>query len=210
MTSLLFNFVDRHWSKLLFVIGAAIVALSFGHFVEALRATLPDFPNSWSWTEMVINYQGGFIKRGLIGQIAYLLDDWIPAASFILLVLGSAYLFCMVVLVAVWRLHTQWAGLFFLLSPTGLLFPIHDTHVALRKDILIVTALISALLLIRKLKTSTALLPLLMVLYFIATLVVEISWLYFPIVFCVYLHHQPTAPLKTQWLLSVLSPRARS
>jgi len=51
--------------------------------------------NDWSYSEFMINFQGGFVRRGLLGEILYHLCRYtgLEPAAFILPVCISAYLF---------------------------------------------------------------------------------------------------------------------
>ena len=50
--------------------------------IQVAKATLAERNNSefidinaWSFQELLINYQGGFVRRGFIGNLIYLIDD---------------------------------------------------------------------------------------------------------------------------------------
>lgn len=95
-------------------------------------------PSDWAMGDWLINYTGGFVRRGLTGQCALLLHAvHVPLLWTILLLQWALYA---TVLVVVWRLakHLRWnwwrAALFF--SPATLAFALLDPPFAFRKDIL--------------------------------------------------------------------------
>ena len=56
--------------------------LSLVSIIQVAKATLAERNNSefidinaWSFQELLINYQGGFVRRGFIGNLIYLIDD---------------------------------------------------------------------------------------------------------------------------------------
>ena len=95
-------------------------------------------PSDWAMGDWLINYSGGFVRRGLTGQIALCLHALrVPPLWTILLLQWVLYA---VVLLQVWHLvrHLRWnwwrAALFF--SPATLAFVLLDPPFAYRKDIL--------------------------------------------------------------------------
>jgi hypothetical protein len=59
------------------------------------------FPLSYTWTELMINYQGGFVRRGLLGELAFQLNPFIEAPYFLTAVVLASY-----VIVTVWMVIT--------------------------------------------------------------------------------------------------------
>ena len=94
--------------------------------------------------DWMINYQGGFVRRGLPGEVAYLLSRCtkVPLPSLVILMQLLAY---GVLLVAVWRLvHRASDALWvraFVFSPATLAFPVLDFVGGFRKEILLLAAL---------------------------------------------------------------------
>jgi len=72
------------------------------------------FPNMYTWEELFINYEGGFIRRGLIGQLLFIANSFIPIAI------------CYLVLYA-----------FLFISPVIFLLPVTDRFIFGRKDLFI-------------------------------------------------------------------------
>ena len=95
-------------------------------------------PSDWAMGDWLINYTGGFVRRGLTGQLALVLRTaHIPLLWTILLLQWSLYF---VVLLRVWRLISDlrwnWWQLVLLFSPATLAFVLLDPPFAFRKDIL--------------------------------------------------------------------------
>ena len=104
-------------------------------------------PSDWAMGDWLINYTGGFVRRGLTGQLALVLRTaHIPLLWTILLLQWSLYL---VVLLRVWRLISDlrwsWWRLALFFSPATLAFVLLDPPFAFRKDILFFALLVLAL-----------------------------------------------------------------
>ena len=52
------------------------------YFLCALRLLYDEFPNAYTWGEVFINYEGGFVRRGLLGQVLFLVDPLFPVQVF--------------------------------------------------------------------------------------------------------------------------------
>lgn len=101
-------------------------------------------PSDWAMGDWLINYSGGFVRRGLLGAGAFSLQHYLglPSLWTILLLQWSLYA---TVLVVLWRVLqgfetgrlTSWWVAAFLLSPATLAFPVLDPPFAFRKEILL-------------------------------------------------------------------------
>ncbi len=58
--------------KLLYLLFFAI------SFLIVVQKEFFTFPNGYQINELMISYQGGFIRRGLTGEILFILNEWIP------------------------------------------------------------------------------------------------------------------------------------
>jgi hypothetical protein len=152
-----------------------------------------DFPGSYVWSELLINYQGGVVRRGLLGEIAFELDRVVPAKLFFSVIVCTLY-----ALTALWianrvrRINNYFIAGFFLLSPRLLLFPLYDSNAFGRKDIFILAAFCASLSVIDRLPRILVL-PVLMVIYLASSLVVETSILYFPMAVAVFIYRRSSA-----------------
>jgi hypothetical protein len=121
----------RHW---LVVAGAFAFAVLVIRYGLAYRA---EFPDSYLWSEMLINYSGGFVRRGLLVEIAYRPDWLIPARELITTLILAAYVFVGAWLVSIAIRAGYLVATLFLLSPATLLFPVYDFAAFGRKDVFI-------------------------------------------------------------------------
>ena len=98
------------------------------------------FPTDWTTSEWLINYQGGFTRRGLVGeiliQINYVLDFKIRNLVFIFeIFLLSTYYFYIINFFK----KVKFSPLLILLifSPLGFIFPVTETEAIARKEVLL-------------------------------------------------------------------------
>lgn len=140
------------------------------------------FPSSYVWSELLISYEGGFVRRGLLGEIAYLLHPLVSAQVFLTVLFFAVYvaIAARVIFLACARLN--FGGLLFVLSPVALTFPLNDPAAFARKDALIVGAFLAALYVIERLPGRPFLAFALTALIYAALgFVHELGWLYFPL-----------------------------
>ena len=110
--------------------------------------------NEYAYNELFINYETGFIRRGLLGQIFLLLNDWISikpklffTTLFFLLYLLQIILFYKV-FEKIFKLNS--ILILFLFSPVFILFTIYDPNIFFIKDIFIkISILIHAYIFIK-------------------------------------------------------------
>lgn len=155
----------------------ALLALPF--FVEAKRM-LAWFPFSFTWTELMINYRGGFVRRGLLGEMAYDLDALVPAKYFLVGFVVVSYVIALAIFV--WRFppDAAVANAAFLICPAGLLFPIYDPLAFGRKEAVIVALFAVAVLLAPRVKQAGRWLLFALISYAVAGLMMEASIFYLP------------------------------
>ena len=99
-----------------------------------------DVGNDWSISEWLINYQGGFTRRGLGGEINIFLADLfsIPLRNAILFLQVTAHLIYLVFLFIYLKdLKLDILQIFALFSPLFLLYPIAELEALGRKEIFI-------------------------------------------------------------------------
>ena len=97
-----------------------------------------EHPSDWAMGDWLINYSGGFVRRGLIGELALRLTAL--RISPLLTVLLLQWALYAIILIAIGhliqRLRWRWWSLAFLLSPATLAFALLDPPFAFRKEIL--------------------------------------------------------------------------
>ena len=108
------------------------------HLALKLASSHP--PDQWEIGDWLINYQGGFIRRGLIGEICLRVSQ-ILGINIVLLVLVIQIFFYLIFLAYTCRLAVKStfsplnAALIF--SPAFILFPVLDPQGGFRKEILL-------------------------------------------------------------------------
>jgi hypothetical protein len=145
-------------------------------------------PESGGWSEVMINYTAGIVRRGLMGQILYYLSNYVNISIFY-------PLFLLVIYILVWsfiiynltKVINIYYSLLCILSPAILIFPINGTGNYFRRDIFVIFfatffMYICTQKLINKYKISIYILTIIFYInYFISYLIAEISLFFMPI-----------------------------
>jgi hypothetical protein len=157
------------------------VAAACGWFVFASYVLACIFPGAYVWTEWMISYAGGFVRRALMGEIAWRLDGVVPAWLFLSVVIGACYCF-----VATWLIVSTFRRpapgfLLLLFSPAGLLFPVLDFSAFGRKDVFVVACYLLVIEVGRR--APAAAVRACLAIYLVACFVVEFTIFYFPLAF---------------------------
>jgi hypothetical protein len=103
--------------------------------------------SEWALVEILINYQGGFVRRGLLGEINYLFKDfnnyYYPIVPMI--IIGTLYLinFFLIIYLSLKLLrYNPIIFIIILLSPATILFNFYDYGALFRKDVFFITAIL--------------------------------------------------------------------
>ncbi len=133
--------VLRGW---LLVIGTMLLALG-GHLVSAGR--------NWPLGDWLINYEGGFVRRGLVGELLLLVGRALhldPVVGAVLLCVACYA----VVFAGLWRWIdfplVPWWIVFALCSPAMLTFPLLSTRAGFHKEVLLYAAIVLSLGLVQR------------------------------------------------------------
>ena len=192
-----------HRTGLLFV-GINIAAFGLAYVLCAARL-YSSFPRAYVWGEALINYAGGFVRRGLLGDMAYRIDWLLPAPLFVVILLVALYLFVATWFVVAANRMGTFGALLFIASPAGLLFPLLDFEAFGRKDIFIVAALIGVAIIARHAPRFA--LPAALAIFAVAGLVVETAWFYFPFAIAILISATEIEDWRKQitfWLIAAL------
>ncbi len=95
-------------------------------------------PVEWTISEWLINYQGGFTRRGLIGEIVYHLNKILPyTLREIILILQILSIFIYYYLIYAYfkKIKQNFLLIFAILSPLFIIYPIAEVEVLARKEI---------------------------------------------------------------------------
>ncbi len=157
--------------------------------------------SDWAVADWLINYSGGFVRRGFLGSLALFAGPFHLSPAISILVLQCALY--AVILLSVWRLldRVQWtfplAALVF--SPATLQFPLMDPNFAFRKEILFFALLSVSLLLLRNGADKAVLIALLTGGCAVCVLSHEALIVFFPYLLGALLLHLPRARQAFTW-----------
>lgn len=117
-------------------------------FIACLTVPMTAFralhPNGWTPGDWLVNYEGGFVRRGLPGELIIGLAHALHISP---VLIGSLIplLFYVLLYFSIWQLYRQSSGDLWtfaaLVSPATLAFPILDPVGAFRKELLFLLAL---------------------------------------------------------------------
>lgn len=142
------------------------------------------FPIRYRWTELLINYQGGFMRRGLLGEFFFQLQPWIPTqVSASVLIFTSYCLFTFLFLNYLKKLPAI-VFFFFVFSPAALLFPIYEPTCFGRKDSFVLCAFALALFSFARFTNYKAKIISFVSVYAIGTLIHECCIFFAPLTAC--------------------------
>ncbi len=126
----------RRWLGV-YLLFVAIVSTVYG-FLNARRGS------GWAVGEWVTNYNAGFIRRGLVGEVVLLLG-WVSGVRLAWIVLAIQVMVYLIFLSCVYRLTRElrwgWMVAALLLSPATLGFIVLDPPNGFKKEILLFAAL---------------------------------------------------------------------
>ena len=108
--------------------------------------------STWQYADWLINYQGGLVRRGLIGEILFRLHKFtsVDLDILIFLFVTSLYvIFSYYLLKSIKYIENSNINILIFLSPAFFIYPIMNSEVVGRKDILLL-ALISSFVFIDK------------------------------------------------------------
>ena len=122
---------------LVFLISVGL--LLWKKYQEVYEYPLPNMTGNWNFSEWMINYTGGFVRRGLAGQIL-LKAHQLFEIDFVATVIIFNIIIYLCILTyfsfRAWKLsHKLWPFLFLILNPSLILFPILDGS-PFRKDLI--------------------------------------------------------------------------
>lgn len=113
-------------------------------FALSVIPLIADFPTTYPWQDLMLNWRGGFIRRGLLGEIGLLCRPYAAEVLCGLVCLAyaaAAFLFVKTVL----EMQNPRARLLILLSSSLLMYGIVYPSAGLRKDAFVLLAFIAAM-----------------------------------------------------------------
>ena len=167
---------DQKW------VAVGLTAAAVVLYAAAAAVFWGAFPSSYVWSELLISYEGGFVRRGLLGEIAYLLHPFVSTQAFLTVLFFAVYVASAARVIYLACVRLNYGALLFVVSPVALTFPLNDPAAFARKDALIVGAFLAALYVIERLPRRPFLaFTLTALIYAVLGLVHELGWLYFPL-----------------------------
>ena len=112
-------------------------------FVFFLTFHLNEFPIKYTFTDWLINYEGGFVRRGLLGQIVFELSKLLNIQiKFLILIFQiSIYLiYFLLFFLLLSKRETNFFWLLIIFSPISFLYPMAELEALGRKDIFVITS----------------------------------------------------------------------
>ena len=123
--------MDQKNKRIISLVILAVLILSFG--LKLYRSPL----DTYTWTELLINYAAGFIRRGLIGRIGYLVSPYISVKFFLSALITICYLLHLIVYLRITRKIDFQDWLLFTFS-RWLFISIYNFDAYGRKDVFLV------------------------------------------------------------------------
>ncbi|MEN2436457.1 hypothetical protein AAH994_13655 [Weeksellaceae bacterium A-14] len=122
----------------------------FGVAVSAIFCFFSN-PKDWSATEFFITYQNGFLKRGLVGSVLYIVNSIlkIPAEQF---VNGFVVVLIIINLSSICFLFIHKKLDAYILFTCSLLLNIYAWHIAFRLDLLLIPLMLLQLMILRSIR----------------------------------------------------------
>ena len=138
---------DNKLINILVVISALIIVFNFAFFVIER--------SPFQYSDWLINYQGGFIRRGLPGEIFYQLYKLtnIPLDLIVFISVSLLYVFFAVYFIKIIsKIKLNFLNLLIIFSPLSFLYPVMEQKVSGRKDIIFLFLAISLTMFLEKIK----------------------------------------------------------
>jgi len=138
---------DNKLINILVIISALIIVFNFAFFVIER--------SPFQYSDWLINYQGGFIRRGLPGEIFYQLYKLtnIPLDLIVFISVSLLYVFFAVNFIKIIsKIKLNFLNLLIIFSPLSFLYPVMEQKVSGRKDIIFLFLAISLTIFLEKIK----------------------------------------------------------
>ena len=135
-----FNFLKKNFYFL------SIFIISFIYFCYFIKSYQISFLNNYAYQELFLNYEGGFVRRGLIGSIFFKihkLTNISPEIFFptLMIIIHSFCALCLFLILKKYKNYNL-INLVILFSPSLLLFSIYDFNMFFVKDIFVKFAIL--------------------------------------------------------------------
>jgi len=123
----------------LFTLAVFLVA----YFAKTIQLQRDFIDNGWIMGDWLINYSGGFVRRGVLGEIALWLGSYLKASPQTLILYLKYFLyalFCCAFLLLAIKKRFGLVEIILFLSPWSIIFGLNDPSGSGRKEILLISA----------------------------------------------------------------------
>jgi hypothetical protein len=142
------------WPVRLVAVGT-LVFIFYQLSMNAFERSLPGRFDLWTTGDWLINYSGGFVRRGLLGTLLIFLSKILTVPPerlvFFIQILFFSVIYYLPLHLFIFDKHLRFRDLMILLSPAALTFPWVDQQGSGRKDIVLLA--LAAILILGKIKT---------------------------------------------------------
>ena len=160
------------------------------NYILLLYFHLNEFPYKYVFTDWLINYEGGFIRRGLLGQIIYevSLIFSVNFKEILFLMQATGYILYFVLIINFFnkiKLNFFWLLLIF--STISFLYPISELEALGRKDIFVI--LLFLIFVQINFSSLNKFLIFFLIIFTISCLIHEITFFYLPYYLLIFLYN---------------------
>ena len=184
----------------LIIISTFVIILNFALFVMERSPV--------QYSDWLINYQGGFVRRGLPGEIFYQLNRFtkIPLDLIVFISISLLYIFFAINLIKlVQKIKFNFTYLLVFFSPLSFFYPVMEQKISGRKDIIFIFSIIFLVTYLEKIKFKNQK-YLIILLILISTFSHTGFFVYVPIFFLIFIILNYKIPFKKIFIeLSIIS-----
>lgn len=103
--------------------------------------------SEWVLSDLLINYQGGFVRRGFLGELNYIIENFINIKKlfFIISIIFTIYFINLIfsfIMIKNFSKNNIFLFTLIFLSPATFLFYIYDVNALFRKDVFIIFSIV--------------------------------------------------------------------
>ena len=163
------------------------------NYILLLYFHLNEFPYKYVFTDWLINYEGGFIRRGLLGQIIYevSLIFKLNFKEILFFIQAAGYILYFVLIINFFnkiKLNFFWLLLIF--STISFLYPISELEALGRKDIFVIFLFLIFVQI--SVSSLNKFLTFFLIIFTISCLIHEITFFYLPYYLLIFLYNPQT------------------
>ena len=166
------------------IVAVSVLILSLFFTLGNLAAVVKNGGSNWGIGEWLINYNGGFIRRGLIGEL--ILSTNFERIGLLILTISLQFFFYLIVwlymFVILYKQSFSWTSIAVTCNPMGICFVGWDEFVLVRKEIIGLAALVILAIYTNMKHKNKILLYVFYILFFVAIYSSEVNLTLLPAV----------------------------